>query len=305
MNIVIVGAGAIGLLFYQQLYTQNKKQAQRQLALKARKQGPAHFSFTHFQGLSYQIPINYTDQQSIANADVILICVKSYQIDQALNQLIPYLPKKINIILCHNGMGVLTKQTLLDLSAQQPLLTLLTTHGSKKTSACHIIHTGLGFCDLGLLQGKLSSEDKNQLIAEFANSQLNVHWQNNISEKQWLKLAINCVINPLTAINNINNGELYSVKYQQTIKTLIQEFISVAASQGQNMVFEDVYALVMTVAEKTALNCSSMRSDVIKQQPTEINYINGYLVTLADKANINVPENKKLCQQINQLTKLY
>lgn len=309
MNIVIVGAGAIGLLFYQQLYPQCCRlkdiNSRHQLSLKTRSGTSPTFSFTHYQGLSYQIPITIADNKHIADADAIFICVKSYQVDGTLNQLIPYLKSTVNIILCHNGMGVLTDQTRQRLSEQQTLFTLLTTHGSKKLSPKHIMHTGLGFCDLGLLSGTVNFAEKNKLISLFADSHLNVQWQDNIMQKQWLKLAINCVINPLTAINNINNGDIRLAKYQTSIHLLIKEFITIAASQAQYFDFESINQIINDIAEKTALNRSSMCSDIINQLPTEIDYINGYLVRLAIENKIAVPENKKLCQQIHQLTKLY
>ena len=44
-----------------------------------------------------------------------------------------------------------------------------------------------------------------------------------------------------------------------------------------------------------------MRSDILQKRKTEVDYINGYVVAVANKMAFLVPENEKLLQQIKAL----
>lgn len=303
MNIVIIGGGAIGLLFYQAFH-RNADKNSINLSLMTRKK-IKQFSFTNTEGLSYQIKINAAQAENLNNADIILVCVKSYQVDDFLVKNKANLSSQVKIILCHNGMGSLADTQLSTLKNEFHLYTLLTTHGSKKFSAHHIIHTGLGFCELGSRNHHEATKQHQALTELFKNISLNVSWQCSILKKQWLKLAINSVINPLTAINNIPNGDISNETYRKTIKKILHEFIAVANTQNIQFSYEELLKIVLDVSVKTAKNRSSMLSDIENNQKTEIDYINGYIVRMAHEYNIKTPENKKLCQEVNQLTKLY
>ena len=115
-------------------------------------------------------------------------------------------------------------------------------------------------------------------------------------------MAVNCVINPITAIDNVNNGQLLNEKYTTLIEQLLKEVIAVAAYEGIRFDFNELKAKVLLVARKTAENCSSMRSDALHQRPTEIDFINGYIVKLAKNNNISVPKNEKMLRRVSKMT---
>lgn len=305
MNIVIVGQGAIGLLLYSHLYryyqhSTNLPITQVSLCASSSKFTQfkqVKFTDNHQGNAHYQL--HHATDADLANTDVLIMCVKSYQVKQALESKLPLLSKNCAIVLCHNGMG---SQEALQEKISQPLLTLLLTHGAKKLSADHIVHTGNGTLTLGMLCGKLDKQRQKALTDLLNNAIPSCHWHENILEVQWLKLAINCVINPITAIHNIDNGLVFSGEYQAEIEQLISEVIAVAHTQG--IVFNEtkLYLAIKEVATKTAKNCSSMRSDVLANRMTEIDFINGYVIRLAKLHSIETPVNLKMYQAIKALS---
>jgi 2-dehydropantoate 2-reductase len=303
MRIVIVGQGAIGLLWHKH-FQQGSNNAITVKILtsngNANNAPKINYFYSHLNGLSEQCYYHSANFDDITTADIILICVKSYQVKAVIADIAPYLTTPTTIILAHNGMG-----TLLDLPTQllqqHHFLTLLTTHGCTRPMAKHIIHTGQGVSDLGLLTGHLSKQYSQQLTTLFNQALAQVNWANNIIAKQWQKLAINCVINPLTALHNITNGEINNAQFNQIKIEIINEIVHVAQAEQQYLSAQLLLTNVENVATATAKNCSSMRADVLAKRTTEIDYINGYIQRLGCQHNIATPVNSQLVQQIKQL----
>ena len=88
-----------------------------------------------------------------------------------------------------------------------------------------------------------------------------------LMESQWMKLAVNSTINPLTAVLGVKNGDLIGSPDIQDISTkLAQEFMAVVkARNGFSFPLDnvdEVLKVVFDVANKTKLNTSSMLSDL-------------------------------------------
>lgn len=307
MNITIIGGGAVGLLFYQALYRIQTLKNIR-LSLYAYKPISPSFTFTNNAGLSYAYPIHTSQKGDLQQADIVLLCVKSYQVTNVLENIESTLNPNATIILCHNGMGSIdeyfdrnNKQNSPKLLSQT-ILSLLITHGSKKNSKLHITHTGQGIGNLGLIKGGYTKQQSNKITTLFNVALPTISWHEDIKEKQWLKLAINSVINPLTALNNMVNGDVLQPQYQQQITRLLNEFIAIAHIKGIYFSLPQLLNIITEVANKTSLNRSSMLSDIDNKQQTEIDYINGYLVKIGKLYDIPTPEHDNLTQQINALT---
>ena len=151
--------------------------------------------------------------------------------------------------------------------------------------------------------GAPSVNESQQLTTLLHHAFPSVIWHKNIAEKQWLKLAVNCVINPITALNNIFNGEVNSPEYSSLIKDILVEVVAVSKSQGINLDLTTLIQTVVDVAKATAKNQSSMLCDVQKQNKTEIDFINGYIHRLGEKMQIETPVNTRLWQEVKALTK--
>ena len=296
MNIVIIGQGAIGLLWYHHL-AKSSKNAVSLFCSSRTTFIPSHYGFTDINLQSDELALTVADNAAFTDAELILICVKSYQVKAVIEALKSKISAHVIIVFCHNGMGAC--HNLADL--QQSCLTLLTTHGCKINSPFHAQHTGLGHCDLGSIHGDISPLMRANITSTLEQALPTLTFTNDIKTKQWLKLAINCVINPLTAVENIDNGQLLDERFTPIITELISEIITVAAYENVKFNFDELQEKIMQVAKNTAKNCSSMRSDILQQRKTEIDYINGYIVSLAKKSGILVPKNEKLVQQVKAL----
>jgi 2-dehydropantoate 2-reductase len=316
MNIVIVGQGAIGLLWYSQLYLSlQHKDQQSALNVSIRPSQmdadvPKNVNFTDINGESNDVPLTITNDDQLKRADVILVCVKSYQVKQALLSISSLIRNANYIVLSHNGMGTIDELPIGFIDTHR-ILALLITHGSLKTQPWEIRHTGAGHCDLGLislpnkqpLQNFIrQNQDKTAILTKILNKALpDITFQTDIIGKQWLKLAINCVINPLTAIHNIENGQILLAKFSTIIAEILAEVVVIARYQQVTLNKDMLIANVLDVAKATEKNRSSMLCDVLAQRETEIAYINGYIDKLGKKFNVTTPVNTALYREVLQL----
>ncbi|WP_420935375.1 ketopantoate reductase family protein [Alteromonas sp. A081] len=154
--------------------------------------------------------------------------------------------------------------------------------------------------------GKLSKAERESRQLLTAYTLLNralppVALSNNILHALWSKLAVNAVINPLTALNNVPNLAICDEGYSKLIHDICQEFVAVAEAYGENFDLIEIKDKVMQVAKATGRNFSSMHQDVHYKRQTEIDAINGYIVSMAQKKGISVPTNTLLVKRVKAL----
>jgi len=301
MRTVIVGQGAIGLLCYHRLNKEVSANAIGFVSLLPSKiPKDSYYYFQEQNATTEKFALKLASTNEVTNAQLIIICVKSYQVKTALQNIHHLIADNAIIILSHNGLGTFEEINHW-LKPKQCLLTLLLTQGVRKVGNYSIEHTGMGNSDLGIIFGKLSSAKQDKLIGFLQHGLRQLYWQENIEQAQWRKLAINCVINPLTALDNVPNGDINKEKYQEKIKLLIREFALVANREGLTFSQDLLFNLIRDVASNTAQNTSSMRADILAKRRTEIAYINGYIHRLGEKHLLDTPHNTQLWLEIKAI----
>lgn len=113
----------------------------------------------------------------------------------------------------------------------------------------------------------------------------------------WHKLAINCAINPLTALAGVTNGGLVeSPVARDAVATVASEVARVASVYGIQL--GDVAGAALEGAVRTGDNRSSMRQDLESGRVTEIDFLNGAVARLARGRGASAPCNAYLASQV-------
>jgi 2-dehydropantoate 2-reductase len=122
------------------------------------------------------------------------------------------------------------------------------------------------------------------------------------------KLAVNSVLKPLTALLDNRNGSiLYNFALTRTMRLLLAETSLIIRSLPElrgipnvpnRFSAERLETLVVSVANKTRDNISSMLADVRRGAQTEIEYINGYIVKRGEEMNIKAIVNYGIMQVV-------
>jgi 2-dehydropantoate 2-reductase len=124
----------------------------------------------------------------------------------------------------------------------------------------------------------------------------------DIAPVQWLKLAANCAINPLSALCGVPNGALLGgSEARATLEAAAREVGAVASALGIRLA-RDPAEVAVEVAQATPRNRSSMLQDVERRVVTEIESLNGAVVREAERLGVDVPVNRRLLEAIRALT---
>ncbi len=311
MKIVIVGPGAMGCLFAAFLSkvipvsknTENElwlldKNKERAAALNQRG-----ISVEGISG-SWQARVKTTvDVKDIKKADLIIICVKSYNTKEAVIQAKPLIGEHTKIMTLQNGIG--NVEIIGEVAEPDRVIGALTNQGATLIDAGHIRHAGKGETVIGRVDGKIPVEMRS--IREIFNKAgLEIRISRDIKGLLWSKLIINVGINALTAITLLRNGKL--IEFEGT-RRILQESVSeanrVAKRKRIKLIYDDPLAKVETVCEATAANISSMLQDVLRKKRTEIDFINGVIVRQAQGLGIAVPVNTMLVDLVKTIEASY
>jgi 2-dehydropantoate 2-reductase len=116
-------------------------------------------------------------------------------------------------------------------------------------------------------------------------------------------LAVNCGINPLTALLRVPNGELLRRPQARTVmEAAANECASVARAGGIALPYSDAAAQARLVAEHTASNRSSMFQDILRGAPTEVDAINGAVAQAGAALGVPARVNETLWRLVRALT---
>jgi 2-dehydropantoate 2-reductase len=297
VKIAIIGNGAIGnLVAARSIYKKIP------YCLLTRTGQKLELSLTDLCGHKQQFTPEIRKTDSPGEFDILLLPLKAHQIMPALKQVAPYLRQRHIIMLLHNGMGII--EEVRSLLPNNPIVAATTSYGAYKPDQYTLIETGLGQTHGGWVsqeRGVCATHVETLLTSLLPPCS----WHQDIQQALWHKLAVNAVINPLTAINQITNGELDGVKYRQTIENICQETAEVMQKCGYSSSQAELLKNVFHVIHNTAANFSSMNRDISFKRPTEIDFINGYIIEQSRKHGIDTPCNAQLFTAIKDLEAKY
>src|SRR5690606_31811199 len=127
-------------------------------------------------------------------------------------------------------------------------------------------------------------------------------WESDILPVLWLKLAVNCAINPLSALHDCPNGEVPE-RAGAIFEPLLAELHALLSSEGVSLSLAELRERILAVIRATASNSSSMRQDVLAGRRTEIDFILGHAWRSARQAGLSTPVLDALYLQLhNHLT---
>ena len=308
MHFLIAGPGALGCLLFSKL-SRGIRGTPHTIGLldhngdraKTLSRSGIHY---YLDDSKFTVPADVTAEPgNTTPADVIIFCVKSYDLRNSLDFWSPLITPETLLVFMQNGIGHL------DLDAHLHGGTAAygtTTEGATLLAPGQVRHAGSGRTFLGFPHGVERSFPHLEITKTcLEKGGLQTDITDQIMTRLWSKLFINVGINALTATLNCRNGELLTLAgVTGRMKKAVDEAVEIAR-RLQIDILDDPFRTTLLVAEKTADNISSMLQDVRNCKKTEIDAINGAIEQAGKKLHIPTPENSRLTREIKTIEKNY
>jgi 2-dehydropantoate 2-reductase len=301
VKIAIVGVGAMGSLFAYLLYQAGHspwlldRYQTRVDTIKKDGLRVEGVTGTHHIDIS-KITLKPGE---IGIVDLLIIFVKTYDTGEAIRGAVSLIGDKTLVLTLQNGLNNLERIT--EITGKSRAIGGTTAHGATQLSRGHIRHAGIGETVIGSLKGEEIKEISK--IKDLLNSSgIKTTITDDVEGTIWSKLVINAGINPLTALTRLKNGEI--IEHSELLDVqlrIVEEAYAVAKAKGITIHYSDPVEKVKDVCRATASNKSSMLQDIENGKRTEIDYINGAIVSEGSKYHIPTPYNRILTVLVKAL----
>jgi 2-dehydropantoate 2-reductase len=281
--IIVLGAGAIGSVYAVKL------SARHPVTVVAR---PDHVDAIRADGLRLVGLETVTARlaaatriESIAPGTIILLTTKVNASAAALAPIATLVRDDTVIVCVQNGLdseGVARRAV----GGRGLVLRAITQFGAIFQSPGVINYTASGYT---LLEDGARSAG---LAAMLSACGLEGRVSPDIKTEIWRKLIFNCVINPITAITGTEVGGIADPRLDPLKQLVIDECLAVARTEG--IAFTIDFLATITEIFSASRTIASMRQDLMRGRPTEIDHMNGAVAALGRRAGVDCPVNGAL-----------
>ncbi|WP_287742541.1 ketopantoate reductase family protein [Diaphorobacter sp.] len=287
LRFAVMGAGAVGSYFGALL-----ARAGHAVTLIGR---PDHVQAIQAHGLRLQtatqdthVPLEAsTDASAVRGADVVLLCVKSTDTEEAARQMQPYLAPGALVLTLQNGVDN-DERARAVLGAAHPVAAAVVYVATAMAGPGHVRHFGRGELVIG------PSPASARVARELCDAGIPAEVSDNVRSALWAKLVINCAYNALSAIVQQPYGWLVQQDgATDVIADVVAECLAVAQADGVHIP-ADIHAAVRGIAQSMAGQRSSTAQDLARGRPTEIGHLNGYVVQRGAALGVATPVNRAL-----------
>jgi 2-dehydropantoate 2-reductase len=299
MRICIVGPGAIGCLFGASLAKSgNDVMMIDRHADRAELIGSRGIVMTGISG-DFTVAVDATvETTKTRNAELVMICVKSYDTAGAVAGLPRALPEDCAVLTLQNGLG--NVELIAERFGPERSYAGTTALGATLLGPGHVRHSGKGVTTVGRFKGAPDAR-VDKIVDALNKAGFETHAVTDVTVALWNKVVVNAAVNPLTALTGVRNGRLVEIpEARELLALVVRECAQVARTQG---VTDDPLPRVEEICRKTAQNVSSMLQDILRGKQPEISAINAAVVKEAERQGIPAPVNAVLAELVGVLAK--
>ena len=295
MKVSVMGAGAVGCYFGGML-----ARAGHDVTLVAR---PQHVEAIGRAGLRMetrsfdeQVRLNaVVDPAAAGAADLVLFCVKSMDTEAAGRQLQPVLRPDTLVLCLQNGVD--NADRLRSVLPGHEVAAAVVYVATEMAGPGHLKHHGRG--ELVIEPARASERVAQALSAAGVPTEISA----NVRGALWLKLIINCAYNAVSAIAQKPYGEnVQGEGIPDVMRDVVDECLAVARADGVQ-VPGDAHEVTRRLVESMPSQYSSTAQDLARGKPTEIDFLNGYVVRRGQALGIATPANRVLWALVKLLEK--
>lgn len=294
--IAVIGAGAVGGYFGAVLARAGVRVTFLARAAQVEAIARDGLVVTHAAGEWRADVVATTDEAHVAEADLVLVAVKSHDTDRTMAGVRQHVRKDARILSMQNGVDNAARiARVLD----NPVYAAVVYVGADTQAPGRIRHNGRGDLVVGLpkpvpRRGD-AARDLDAIAALFERADVRCPVSDNIDGALWTKLTLNCAFNAISAIANLPYGVMSrNPDVRVVMEDCVRETVRVARAEGVELADDHLVSAVWKLVDTMPDQYSSTAQDVQRGKRTEIDAINGYVVARGRALGIATPVNRTL-----------
>ncbi len=290
MNVLIYGAGALGLWFgfhlqqFASVYLVARDRIVRAVRLNGLNLQKDNSEYTRRLEISGEI------EEEWPKPDLVLLAVKSYDVDESLRQIFKRF-NRLPIVTIQNG--VYAEEAASVVFGNDKVFPATVMIGARLVDDSTVEE----FLNSGMKLGYLSDNAKGfarEVVDLFRRCNIACEFSDEIMRQKWFKLAFYCSCATINALTGVLDLSTPGVSW--LVRSLLDEIgqLSLVLDLDFDLrkLVDDVFDFAMQFKPRSWK--ASVGEDLKKGKRTEIDYLNGYIVKLAEKNSLRVPLNRTL-----------
>ena len=291
MNIVIYGTGGVGGYFGARL-----AQAGNNVTFIARGK---HLEAIHKNGLQLKsfkgdylvYPVNATSNISeVENIDLILICVKTWQLQEVAEIIKPDLNNNTLVISLLNGVN--NSEVLTSVLGSENVLGGLCKIVSKVEVYGVINHLSYEpTIVFGELNNKISERAK-VFQSTFVNAGIKTKLAVDIQKEIWTKFLFISTVSAIGALTRATIGEMIdSEEIKKMMYQISEEIVAISKVKGVKLSDDIIEKQFQIINAQPYNTTASLQRDIMEGKPSELEAQNGTIVRMGIELGIPTPIN--------------
>ena len=248
--------------------------------------------------------------------DYVFISVKSYDTEWATAMALNHLRQPGGVVVdFQNGIN---DERVAAVAGRERTLGCVITISAGMYEAGHAIRTDRGAVGFKIGEHDGADTPRARELARIMNDVAPTKVTTNLWGERWSKLAVNCMVNPISGLSGYDSAEARTDRIPRRIAVFTAaEVIQVGRARGyevepiysitaQRFVdategkgLDEVEADMSRDAKSRVGGRPSMLQDVMKGRRTEINYLNGYVAEQGRQVGVKTPLNDKIVELVN------
>lgn len=296
MNVLILGAGAVGLGIAAKL-----SEVVNVTAIT--REGPART--ISGQGLklegawgnrTYWFPCSSSPPSGV-HFDYVLVSTKAYSIDEVCRSYAGLI-RDSEVVSLQNGLG--SEEIISGFASHVISCVVMSGFIRHDDNTVHVT-ANAGETFFGRFPSGLDSA-VTRLAGLFNEAGIPASATGDIKDKLWSKNLISCTLNPISAVFGVRYGLLTRGPAWQIITGITREIFQVAGAEGVTLQWDtpDDYLAYLKneLIPVMAMHTSSMLQDIRCRRKTEVCFMNGAIMMIGKKHMIATPYNECLTSMV-------
>jgi len=290
-KIAVLGAGAVGCYFGGMLARAGApvKLIGRPYHVEAMGRDGLWLESMHFQE-RVSVGVS-TSVDSVGDAAVVLLCVKTLDTEEAARSLAPHLGSDAIVVSLQNGVDNVER---IRNAAGFEAIPAVVYVAAAMTGPGRVKHSGRGDLIVGDPWGSCG-EVVHHVARLFTRAGVPCVVSDNIQGALWTKLIMNCAYNAISALGRAKYGTIVQDPLvRDVLRRVVEETVAVASAAGVRIANQSLVESVFQLGVAMSQAISSTAQDLTRGKRTEIDSLNGYVVRRGAEVGIATPLNQTL-----------